>query len=240
VRHKKSTLLAMVRYEARLFVAAALLVLVPGQAWAGGGVFVGGGGSKGHGGFVKSTAGFTTGSFHKQAFHKQAFHKPAFHKPVPSVFPIPVDPWKSWGKRHVHHHHPFKHSFVAPGVVFGGGTLVYAATPVYPAPEQVVYAPAPATYAAAPMPTVVEYATGRYELRGDGVTSAYQWVWIPRPPTGPPPEVAPEPAPQSAPPARDRSIGKIYRWTDDEGVTTFTDRLENVPERYRSRAQPKA
>jgi hypothetical protein len=90
------------------------------------------------------------------------------------------------------------------------------------------------------MPTVVDYPTGRYELRGDGVTSAYQWVWIPKPPAGPPPEAAPEPAPQSAPPARDRAIGTIYRWTDDEGVTTFTDRLENVPERFRSRAKPKA
>jgi hypothetical protein len=215
-----------------------LLVLFPSAAWAGGRGFVGVGGHKSNGGFVKSTSGFTTGSFHKQGFHKPGFHNPGFHKSAPSVFPIPVDPWKSWGKRHVHHHHAFKHSFVAPGVVFGSG-LVYAATPVYPAPEQVVYAPAPATYAAAPMPTVVEYATGRYELRGDGVTSAYQWVWIPRPPAGPPPEAAPEPAPQSAPPARERSIGKIYRWTDNEGVTTFTDRLENVPEQYRSRAQPK-
>jgi len=41
-------------------------------------------------------------------------------------------------------------------------------------------------------PTVVEYPHGRYELRGDGVRTAYQWVWIPKPP---PPPAAPPPSP---------------------------------------------
>ena len=187
------------------------------------------GAGKSHGGFVKSA---TT-----------AVHESHFPDPRPSVFPTTVDPWKFWGvKKGFHHHHGFS-KFGHSGF-FGGGGFVYGTPVLYAtAPEPVVYAPpaayAPA-YAPAPMPTVVEYATGRYELRGDGITTAYQWVWIPRPPTGPPPEVAPEPAaPQSAPPARDRAIGKIYRWTDDEGVTTLTDRLENVPAKYRSRAQQK-
>jgi hypothetical protein len=39
-------------------------------------------------------------------------------------------------------------------------------------------------------PTVVEYPHGRYELRGDGIRTAYQWVWIPKPP--PPPAAAPQ------------------------------------------------
>jgi hypothetical protein len=43
-----------------------------------------------------------------------------------------------------------------------------------------------------PMPTVVQYPHGRHELRGDGVTTAYHWVWIPNPPPPPP---APPPAP---------------------------------------------
>ncbi len=38
---------------------------------------------------------------------------------------------------------------------------------------------------------VVYYPHGRYELRGDGVYTAYQWVWIPNvavvPPAPPPP-----------------------------------------------------
>lgn len=29
-------------------------------------------------------------------------------------------------------------------------------------------------------------AQGRYVLRGDGITTAYQWVWIPNPPSTPP------------------------------------------------------
>ena len=40
-------------------------------------------------------------------------------------------------------------------------------------------------------PTVVEYPHGRYELRGDGIRTAYQWVWIPKPPP-PPPAAAPQ------------------------------------------------
>ena len=42
------------------------------------------------------------------------------------------------------------------------------------------------------LPTVVQYPHGRYELRGDGWTTAYHWVWIPNPPPPPPaPPVAP-------------------------------------------------
>ena len=38
----------------------------------------------------------------------------------------------------------------------------------------------------------VQYPHGRYELRGDGVNTAYQWVWIPNaPPPPPPPAAAP-------------------------------------------------
>lgn len=72
---------------------------------------------------------------------------------------------------------------------------VYA-TPVV-VPQPVVYYPYPTVYtvptqvvAVAPMPTVVLYPHGRYELRGDGVTTPYHWVWIPNPPP-PPPPVAP-------------------------------------------------
>ena len=45
---------------------------------------------------------------------------------------------------------------------------------------------------------VVRYPHGRYVLRGDGVTTAYQWVWIPNPPPPPPPGPLPQPqSPQS-------------------------------------------
>ena len=47
--------------------------------------------------------------------------------------------------------------------------------------------PAPAPRAVWTGPSVVQYAHGRYELRGDGVSAPYAWVWIPN--------AAPNPAP---------------------------------------------
>jgi hypothetical protein len=72
----------------------------------------------------------------------------------------------------------------------------YAPPPYYPPP---VYYPQPtvqATYAAPAVQNEVVYPHGRYVLRGDGVTSAYQWVWIANPawaPSGLPGPAAPEP-----------------------------------------------
>jgi hypothetical protein len=74
--------------------------------------------------------------------------------------------------------------------------VVYAAAP----PPATYYTPAASygpTYAAVPAPAApappprseVVYPHGKYVLRGNGVTSAYQWVWIPNllPPPPPPP-----------------------------------------------------
>jgi hypothetical protein len=107
-----------------------------------------------------------------------------------------------------------------------------------------IAAPSPATVAAAlpaapAPPSVVEYPTGRYELRGDGVGTAYTWVWIPNPPVAPPSA----PPPREDPPAASSSSegrSRTYRWTDETGTTFWTNRLEKVPERYRSRAQGSA
>ncbi|HET7875350.1 MAG TPA: hypothetical protein VFN71_07470 [Methylomirabilota bacterium] len=67
---------------------------------------------------------------------------------------------------------------------------VYYAAPAYAYPSQAVgVQPAPQAY-----PTVVQYPHGRYELRGDGVQTPYQWVWIPNPP--PPPAAPPAPQPR--------------------------------------------
>lgn len=135
-------------------------------------------------------------------------------------------------------------------------STIYAPTIVYPAAPSSSYPPAP-SYASvalapaappAPRPTVVEYATGRYELRGDGLSMPYTWVWIPNPPPPPDiePQAAPEPlpsAPQSAPPPRasaDRAPRKsqLYRWVDAQGVVHLTDNPENVPEGQRTPARP--
>ena len=76
----------------------------------------------------------------------------------------------------------FNALFVAP--------VVAATRPVYVEPAPAVYTvPAAST---SPAPAVVSrevvYEHGRYVLYGDGVTRAYQWVWIPNPP---PPGSAP-------------------------------------------------
>jgi hypothetical protein len=58
---------------------------------------------------------------------------------------------------------------------------------------------------AAPTVTVVNYPTGRYELRGDGITVPYYWAWVPAQAyiaAPPPPAVpaAPDMAPVGSPP----------------------------------------
>jgi hypothetical protein len=144
----------------------------------------------------------------------------------------------------------FFHRPFVPFIFYPSTTYVYAAPSLYADPP--AYTPPPVVYAqpqpvAAPPPTtpsVIQYATGRYELRGDGISTPYTWVWIPNPP--PPPEAPPPPqgrapdATGSAPPSERASrapLGEIYHWTDDEGVNYWTDRLDHVPERYRLNAR---
>jgi hypothetical protein len=90
-----------------------------------------------------------------------------------------------------------------------------------------------------PAPTVIQYDAGRYELRGDGMTTPYTWVWIPNPPP-PPPSGPPTAAAPGAPPFSDDAPagrhGQLYRWTDEQGVVHLTDRLESVPKQYRVEA----
>jgi hypothetical protein len=139
-----------------------------------------------------------------------------------------------------HHHHRFghRHGFIGSAPAFWWGTPYYypyayydASAYAYSPPTYTVptYAPAP------PMQRVVEYPTGRYELRGDGYTTPYHWIWIPNPPAAPPAPA--EPAP-TAPPASTtpEPPGKttVYRWTDANGITHYTDRADSVPAQYRT------
>jgi Domain of unknown function (DUF4124) len=129
----------------------------------------------------------------------------------------------------------------------------------YAPPAPTYYAPAPTTYysppppsgtvsvAPAPSENVIQYSHGRYELRGDGVSTPYRWVWIPNPPPPPPAAPAPPGDPSSvAPPPGDSSFGsppvaprqsQLYRWTDTTGVVHWTDRIDMVPEKYRAGAR---
>ena len=63
----------------------------------------------------------------------------------------------------------------------------YGASVAYDSPT-VVYTEPSATSVAPEVQREVVYPHGRYVLQGDGVNSAYQWVWIPNPPSQPPPE----------------------------------------------------
>jgi uncharacterized protein DUF4124 len=166
------------------------------------------GGHHGHGGHIHR---------HHGRFHHR--HFPAF---VPYTFFSYVPP--------VAYSAP---AVVSPSIVVNTSPTVYAPIVVNSGPAPVAAAaPAPA---AAPMPTLVEYATGRYELRGDGLSVPYVWVWIPNPPLAPPPQVAEEPPARA--PSRETS-SKVYRWTDEDGTTILTNRPDTVPERYRSRSEP--
>lgn len=76
--------------------------------------------------------------------------------------------------------------YAAPPVVYQPPPAVYQAPPaVYQAPPAAYQAPSPAIYrqAQAPAPPLVNrevvYPHGRHVLHGDGVTSAWQWVWVP-------------------------------------------------------------
>src|SRR2546427_13023419 len=55
---------------------------------------------------------------------------------------------------------------------------------VYVQSQPAVEYQSPPQYQAQPQQyaTVVEYPHGRYELRGDGIKTPYQWVWIPKAP----------------------------------------------------------
>lgn len=156
------------------------------------------------------------------------------------------------GSRHFdgHRFHAFRHR---PFFPFFLGSSIVVVPPLLTAPDPVYWPPtvvhaAPPVYAAAPgyappspppLPRVVEFPGGRYELRGDGFYTPYSWVWIPNPPaaapvppppTAPPPSSSPDPGPR-LPPSR---TARLFRWTDEQGVTTWTDSLEKVPPRYRA------
>jgi hypothetical protein len=63
--------------------------------------------------------------------------------------------------------------------------LDYYDAPAY-YPPSAAGIPVPNDIGSQPEPDAIQYPGGRYELRGDGITSPYVWVWIPDPPPGPP------------------------------------------------------
>jgi hypothetical protein len=184
---------------------------------------------------------------------KSAFGSPGGY---PYPYEIPYDTARHRVARVIPHriaHHPHHRVFTwfaPPGALYSPGIqyvvaeapappvgtvspVIYAAPAGYVSPPPVDQpAAAVATPAESPVPRVVEHATGRYELRGDGTTTPYQWVWIPHPPSAPP-----EAAPPSTrePGATDRMPS--YRWTGEDGTIFLTNRLDRVPESHRAQAR---
>jgi hypothetical protein len=156
-------------------------------------------------------------------------------------------PWWGWGTTTVWAAPPSDgYAYAAP--MYYPVPYVPAAyyPPVYAAPAPAAPPPASSVSVVPPVPpaaTVVSFPSGRYELRGDGGATPYQWVWIPNPPSAPPPPpTAPPPAPESRSPepqadgpAPRRS--QLYRWTDEQGVVHWTNQAEAVPPKHRSQAK---
>lgn len=125
--------------------------------------------------------------------------------------------------------------FFGPRPIAGIGVPVYVGPPAYYDPA---YAVPPVAYVAPPIPPapaapppereVVEHSDGRYELRGDGISVPYRWVWIPNPPPAPPTTAASKPD------------VRLYGWTDEHGMLHVTDRLDRIPERHREQAKRNA
>jgi hypothetical protein len=162
--------------------------------------------------------------------------------PARGLVPMPpvVQPVKPHpGNRPPFHHHGFRGQSFIP--YWGYGVYAQPVTyvtyvPYEPAP---LYEPAPAysppsmELGLPPMPSVIPYPDGRYVLMGDGINSAYRWVWIPNPPSAPPEK---SPAPIAPGPAASRGEA-LYRWVDDQEVVHYTQGWDAVPERYRSQVK---
>ncbi len=99
------------------------------------------------------------------------------------------------------HAHGWEVAAVLLGGLFLGSVLAapYYGYPYYPYTYGAYSAP---LYVSAPAYQTVPYVSnlqrsacyppaGCYQLYGDGVTRAYQWVWVPAPPSGPPPSTQP-------------------------------------------------
>ena len=110
------------------------------------------------------------------------FNQLAFGLFAPSVWATPY----YYGGYYPYGYYPYGYY---PAVAYA--PPAYAAPPTYYTQPRVTYAPP-----APPVQNQVVYPTGKYILKGDGVTTAYQWVWVPNPPpppSGPPPLAAPPP-----------------------------------------------
>jgi len=236
-----------------LALAPAAAAMGPSQASAGGGQGGGGGGRHAVGGhpavgghhafgghpgkfgghpFVAHPFGSHHAFFPRPFFHRP-FHRPFFRGFAPfGVIGYPLGVY-GYGYGYASPAYDVSAGYGQPAAIYNVNT---PAVEIYNNAPPAGYGPPAGGAVSAPpaAPSVIEYATGRYELRGDGMTAPYTWVWIPNPPPGPP-GAPPTGGPASGEPSSRH--GQVYRWTDDQGVMHMTDRWEVVPEQYRGQAK---
>jgi hypothetical protein len=160
-------------------------------------------------------------------FNGRRFDRFAFVVPVPVGFYGGWSPFFGYPYGYPYGYPPPYGGYPIAYDLPGASPVAYDPPPVYAPPVAQAIPPVPPP----PMPEVVEFSTGRYQLRGDGDGTAYSWVWIPNPPTAPPADAQSVP-PAQPPPAR------LYRWTDDQGVVHLTNLWDAVPLQYRQQVKP--
>jgi hypothetical protein len=229
-----------------LAVGLCLALAAPAHAGRGG---MGRGGGMGGGGFSGVRGGFHSGGFHGGSFHRgTGFHGHrccvngvfvsgfAFGSFPGSVYydypatPYPLYPGPIYVPSQGLQSPTLDISpLVAQEACFVSGCYRLQGDGVSVA-YQWVWVPAPP-----PPPAVIPYPNGRYELRGPS-----RWEWVPSPSASP--SAVPSAAPSSSripePGAAVLSQYGLYRWTDDNGVTHWTQGVDAIPERYRSKARP--
>ena len=225
-----------------LILGLSLAILATGAPVSAQGMRMGFGGVGGHGFMGVGAHGFMGGRFagghvfgHPIAppFARRPFFGKRFGQ-FAIVLPVPIGFYGAWSPFYGYPYGGYPYGYPPP---YGNYPVAYdlpAASSAYDPPpllstssavQAVPPVPPP------PMPEVVEFSTGRYQLRGDGSGTAYSWVWIPNPPTAPPADA------QSIPPAQPPHA-RLYRWTDDQGVVHLTNLWDEVPPQYRQQVKP--
>ncbi len=203
-------------------VATATMSLIVGLAFTPAAATAAGfhGGTVFRGGVVSRP--FVGRSFVQRPFVQRPFvHRPFFRHVAPFGL-IDASPFVVYASPPLDYY-GYASTYYAP-------STVYDLPPTDAPPARATMAVAPAPAPPPPMPSVVQYPHGRYELRGDGATTPYNWVWIPNPPPAPPAPSA------SGGMSSERRID-LYRWTDTQGVRHWTDRLDSVPAQYRAQTE---
>ena len=225
-----------------------------GVGMGGGGVRMGGGGVRmGAGGFSGTRGGFGAGGFHGRFRHGHSFqgHRCCVNGTFFTGFgfgslpaPYYTYPYPYYGDA------PYPYQY---------GPQLDVSMPVVQSQSQLDLSSS--------IPREACYVSGCYRLQGDGVTVAYQWIWVPAPPPPPAvipyptgryelrgpsrwewvPNSSSDPSltPAAATPSSKKgepspggtTFHGLFRWTDENGVTHWTQGLDAVPEKYRPKAR---